>query len=342
MFWNVDTGLEMIVHVDDLLVTGEEKEIKRLEARLMSKYELKSKVIGPGAHQEKEGENLGMRIRFEEGGLSISADSKHGEVLLKDNGMEQCRGATVPYVTEKGGVEVLSQKERELMNSSDARGYRGSVARVVYLAQDRVDLGHSGCLVARTMARPRKATQGHVMKKIRRHLKEFPEYSQFYPDQEKEGILKLYIDSDWATCKMTRRSCSGGLVMMGSHVIHHWCRLQDRIALSSGEAELYSGVRGISEVLNLYELIKEWEPKVDLKIEHRIDAEACKGVLLRHGVGQLKHLETKVLWVQENIKNYLIKVIKVPRTENPSDVLASPSDTQSFGRFLKWIGARRG
>ena len=36
---------------------------------------------------------------------------------------------------------------------------------------------------------------------------------------------------------------------------------------------------------------------------HALDASACKSMLLLHGSGGLKHLETKNLWVQEAVKS---------------------------------------
>ena len=54
----------------------------------------------------------------------------------------------------------------------------------------------------------------------------------------------LYTDSDWAGDKETRRSTSGGCLMLGQHVISHWSKSQSNIALSSGEAELNAAVKG--------------------------------------------------------------------------------------------------
>ncbi len=110
------------------------------------------------------------------------------------------------------------------------------------------------------------------------------------------------------------------------------------MALSSGEAELYSSVRGISEAINLLELVREIHTGKSYSIGHRVDAVACKGVLLRHGTGQLKHLETKVLWTQERVTQYNIKVLKIPREQNPADMLASTSDPNSMNKFIQMTG----
>ena len=50
-------------------------------------------------------------------------------------------------------------------------------------------------------------------------------------------------DSDWAGDRKTRKSTSGGAVMLGSHLLHHYSSTQSNIALSSGEAELNSNVK---------------------------------------------------------------------------------------------------
>ena len=60
---------------------------------------------------------------------------------------------------------------------------------------------------------------------------------------------------------------------------------------------------------------------------HALDASACKSMLLRHGSGGLKHLETKNLWVQEAVKSKHIKVVKIAREVNAAVSLACFSAT---------------
>ena len=51
----------------------------------------------------------------------------------------------------------------------------------------------------------------------------------------------------------------------------------------------------------------------------------CKGMLLRHGTGKVKHLTTKQLWVQGAVQAYGMEVLNVPRAENSADILTHPT-----------------
>ena len=102
------------------------------------------------------------------------------------------------------------------------------------MAQDRPDLGVTACNLAKTMAKPKVGDEA-LVKRVCRYLQAYPKYYQHYCYQEEPNEISLYTDSDWATCRTTRKSCSRGLVMLGDHLLLHWCRLQDGISLSSGE-----------------------------------------------------------------------------------------------------------
>ena len=98
----------------------------------------------------------------------------------------------------------------------------------------------AGVELAKTMAIPREG-DNERLKRVARFLHGNPHYVQWYPLQEETNKVVLSTDADWATCRETRRSNSGGTVMLGNQLI----------ALSSGEAELCAGLRRISETLGI-------------------------------------------------------------------------------------------
>ncbi len=46
-----------------------------------------------------------------------------------------------------------------------------------------------------------------------------------YPWQQRP-VLSVFTDSDFAGCVATRRSTSGGAVLLGGHLLKHWASTQ--------------------------------------------------------------------------------------------------------------------
>ena len=120
--------------------------------------------------------------------------------------------------------------------------------------------------------------------------------------------------------------------MHGTHCIGHWSKLQNNVVMSSGEAELNSEVKGLSELLAIRQLMEEVMGD-KIQLEFMTDANACKGILLRKGAGRIKHLATKQLWSQEAILEHNVRVIKIPRDTNPSDLLTGREARRKIHRF---------
>ena len=128
--------------------------------------------------------------------------------------------------------------------------------------------------------------------------------------------------------------------MGGRHAVRHWPAAQSTIALSSGEAELNAAVKGMSETIGLYNLISEtWG--ITPTVELCVDASACKGMVLRHGSGKVKHLSVKQLWVQESVRVFGVQVARVPRVDNPADMMTHSVSHPTAEKQLEKINADR-
>lgn len=105
-----------------------------------------------------------------------------------------------------------------------------------------------------------------------------------------EEPLRFWTESDWVGGVPSRRSCSGGCVQRSARTLCHRSKTQAKVALSSGEAELNSAVKGISEVIRamhvLLELFAEYRSMV-----LSVGANTYKGMLLQVCAGKVKTLQ---------------------------------------------------
>ena len=150
--------------------------------------------------------------------------------------------------------------------------------------QDRLDLGVAAVELAKTIAIPREGDD-EPLKRVARCLHVHPDYMPWYPGQEETNTVVVYTDADSASCTGLRRSNSGGTLQLGDHRIAAWSRVQPRIALSSGDAELYAGMHGISETLGFVHPMRDFNTHDWGRIVHRVDASACRAIMLRRGCG---------------------------------------------------------
>ena len=61
--------------------------------------------------------------------------------------------------------------------------------------------------------------------------------------------LQVYVDSDWAGCRRTRKSTNGGCMLLNGACLKTWSTTQSVRAVSSGEAEYYAALKGASMAL---------------------------------------------------------------------------------------------
>ena len=264
-------------------------------------------------------------------------DTKHVKVLLAEWGLENSRSVSSPGVAIEKAHEEKKKDEEEKLNSADAKKYRRAAARINYMALDRADLGFSAKEAASEMANP---SVGDVvrLKRIMRYLVGAKRVYTLFQWQDADSTLRVYTDSDWAGCSKTRKSTSGGMIMRGSHLIHHWTSSQATIALSVAEAELNALVKGAAEAISLYNM--SLECGMTFKIDLYTDSSSAKGIIHREGCGKVKHLEVRQLWIQDVIHRKEVKAMKIPREYNCSDAMTHCWSCKDGLRHFRYAGLR--
>ena len=139
-----------------------------------------------------------------------------------------------------------------------------------------------------------------------------------------DDCCDIYVDTDVAGCKESRRSTSGGACLLGRSNIKHWAKTQSAIALSSGEAELHDIAAGITQGL--------------MGIRIHTDATAALGICRRRRLGKIRHLDVTHLLCQEKVRDGTVQLLKVLGTDNPADIMTKYVDRTILKNMLGIIG----
>ncbi len=137
------------------------------------------------------------------------------------------------------------------------------------------------------------------LKRVARYLKKYPALRFVYREGhgERKLLLKVFADSDWAGCKETRKSRSGGVALLGGGPVKSWSSRQATPALSSGEAEYYAIVKAAASALGRQALAQDFRWEVEVHV--MVDSTAAKAIASRNGLGKVRHLEVRYFWVQD-------------------------------------------
>jgi hypothetical protein len=354
--------IRVMTHVDDFFCAGVQCELEWLSSELEKRFELKKQIIGDGPGNVKTATFLNRNISWSPDGYTLSGDGKHVKMLLEEWGMDTCNSVDNPIASKSevgcqvqrrppsgGGVGVNdsqpetiddeAEHERAPMDLNEAWKFRRGAARINYMAQDRIDLAVAAQRLSQCMARPHVGDE-MALKRVIRYLKGHPTCEMLFAYQGDNAPMTIMTDSDWAGDAGTRKSTSGGIIRMNSHVISFWCKSQSTIALSSGEAELNAMVKGCSEGIGVLELMRELGCDATVySIE--TDSSAARGTVMRHGAGRIKHLSTKQLWIQGAVKHYKITPVKICRSVNSADVLTHSCTTRDFNNHMERLGLIR-
>ncbi len=95
-------------------------------------------------------------------------------------------------------------------------------------------------------------------------------------------MVDAYSDTDWAGRPRTRKSTSGGCLMLGRHLIKSWSSTQSRVSLSSTEAEYYWVVKASGMALGYSPLLEDLGHKLPLRVW--TDSSASMGICGRQGL----------------------------------------------------------
>ena len=207
----------------------------------------------------------------------------------------------------------------------------------MYLGPDRPEMLYASKEVCREMSEPSVGGLEKITR-IAKFLCGKPRVVWEFPNQERQDTIDVYVDANWAGCRRTRKSTSGGCAMIGRHCIKAWSKTQSIIAKSSAESELYGVIKGSSEALGLATMAKDFGE--EMKVQVHVDATAAMGIVDRRGISRVRHIECDNLWIQELEARRMMPIAKVPGGENPADLMTKNVGIDLAVKHMKLMGIR--
>jgi hypothetical protein len=127
--------------------------------------------------------------------------------------------------------------------------YQSMIESLLYVTASRPDVMFSVCMCARFQASPRESHL-KATKRILRYLKHTQNVRLWYPKGARFELIG-YSDSDYARCKVERKSISGTCQLLGRSLVSWSSKKQDSVTLSTAEAEYISAGSCCAQLLGM-------------------------------------------------------------------------------------------
>jgi hypothetical protein len=242
--------------------------------------------------------------------------------LLKRFNMEKCKPIKTPMPTnghlnlDEGGNPV----EQTL--------YRSMIGILLYLTASRSDIMFSVCMCARFQSNPKKAHL-RAVKRILRYLKHTPSVGLWYPKGATFDLIG-YSDSDYAECKIDRKSTSGGCHLLGRSLVSWTSKKQNTVALSTAEVEYIAAGACWTQILYMKQTLLDYGVVLE-KVPLSCDNESAIKIAnnpIQHS--RTKHIDIRHHFLRDHVAKGDIILEGVRSEDQLAEIFTKPLDKTRF------------
>ncbi|GJW57715.1 retrovirus-related pol polyprotein from transposon TNT 1-94 [Tanacetum coccineum] len=319
-----DDILVVQVYVDDIIFGSTNPRYTQLFSDLMkSRFEMS--MMGEMTFL------LGLQVNQSPCGI-FKNQSNYVLEILKKYGMETCDPVGTP-------MEIKDKLDLDQNGSPvDATKYRSMIGALMYLTSSRPDIVHATCLCARYQAKP---TEKHLkeVKRIFRYLRGTVNTGLWYTKDS--GIeLTGFSDADYAGCKDTFKSTSGGAQFLGEKLVSWSSKKQDCTALSTAEAEYVSLSVCCAQVLWMRTQLTDYGFHFN-KIPIYCDSKSAIAIScnpVQHS--RTKHIAVRYHFIKEHVEMGTIELYFVKTDYQLADLFTKALPVDRFNYLVRRLGMR--
>ena len=326
LFKLADQNGLLLLHVDDVLFLVKEDYRQHFEENFKKHFKM-SVQFAPrdGGVFEFLKKTFVVEKNYES--LTMFTETKHikqaYDVYTVHNRKPPRLYAT-PTVQQQFATDHTEQLDERMSGV-----YRSLVGALLYVSHERADVQYATKSLAAYLKNPTKHSWV-MLGRLIGYLKATENYAitmhQTAPNTsvlakvnggqgDNNGLLlESFSDADW-DCRCT----SAGVHYVSGNLVYSTSRTQKAISLSSTESEWYAATSATVDSLHLRHLIQFL---LDIVPEHvlRVDNSAVISISTKLGTARLKHIEGKLLWLQQKVSMGVLCLKAVRTYFNPADI----------------------
>eukprot|EP00435_Cladocopium_sp_Y103_P064564 s72_g26.t1 len=335
------TDFCLLTHVDDIMYTGSRRFWNETFLPSFPKdFTISYSELG-GINSEVV--FLKRRIRRIPNGLALIPCTNIDALVQKvEEKLGHVRMQSVP-----GDASLQREDTSPELTGADSSFYRMAVGVCLYLSRDRPDIVFAVKELASKMSKPTVNSMQSIRKLVG-YLKSTQDYAvvleqpmggcgRWKQSSNAFWVLESFSDSDWSGDKRHRRSTSAGMHLLGGSYMHGSSRTQRVVSLSSCESELHGLVSTLADGIFLRRCA---EFLTKATIEHILytDSSSARQLAQRQGVGKIKHLDAKILWIQGKVQEKSVVLSQISTVWNVSDAGTKVLSAKRLKLLLHQLG----
>ena len=175
------------------------------------------------------------------------------------------------------------------------------------------------------------------MKRILRYLQSTLEFGLFYSSSSCL-TLRAYSDSDFAGCRIDRKSTSGTCHFLGTSLVSWSSRKQSYVAQSTAEAEYVAAAASCSQVLWISSTLRDFGldlSDVPLYCDNTSAIHIAKNPV-QHS--RTKHIDIRFHFLRDHVEKGDIVLHFVETDFQWADIFTKPLDTSRFVLLRSELG----
>jgi hypothetical protein len=264
---------------------------------------------------------LGFQIKQLKEGTFL-CQTKYVKNMLKRFDMADSKPIKTPMALN-GHLDLNEEGK-----SVDQKVFRSMIGSLLYLCASRPDKMLSVCMCERFQANPKEC---HLMavKRIFRYLVHTPNLGLWYPKGSTFDLLG-YSDSDYAGCKVDRKSTTGTCQFLGRSLVSWSSKKQNSIVLSMAKAEYVAAGACCAQLLWMRQTLSDYSCEFS-KIPILCDNESA--IKLANNLVQhfrTKHIDIRYHFLKDHKAKEDIALRHVSTERQLVDIFTKPLDEQRF------------